>query len=965
MRYFSDGYDGGVEWADQVVTKGAGGAFTISKLRAGYEYALVASGTRAGVTYPNTLSGGVGSSAAAEYRLLSGTQQTRSIDVPKGGVMSGTVRGPDGLPLANARIGVWTAGTGEVMSSFVYSTSTSTNGMWSMQLPFGSYRVGFTNASSTVAPGGNGYTLAPGRNGLSKQWYQNRPDYDSSPTVRLRSAQLTGIDATLREEAPSGGGMTESVSYVALGDSYQSGEGANPRRPGQSSDDGFYYSNTDVSTNRCHRSFTAYPELLVSDGFVTGEYESWACSGALIADLTDEWPSLVGVPWDDPLRPAFDADATTTVGKSAMDRLVDADPDLVTIGIGGNDMGFTDTLRDCVLGIGSGHYCYEENAAILEERLADLLEDREWLKLFTKVHDAAPDARVVVLGYPRFYDPDDIFSACVDTGVTRTDQIWINYLIKKVNEAIRQEATAAGFQFVDIYDASAGHELCQGDSDERFLHGIIPNLFDVFAESYHPTPFGHRIIADRVEEALSGGWSSAPDSFELSPGGSETVIQRVPQYSPRVTFEFRVPGNFAATLISPSGDEYTEANPASNMEVFVAGDVTRFEVNAPSTGAWRLKFEVPISQAQPLGISVRTQADQPVNQEPTARITVEQNPWNPTMYTFSAADSTDPDGGGIAQVVWDFGDGTSASGQVVEHQFTSTSEYGIGLAVADYAGAMGFANTTLDVVVPTALGYVADTGPDGVEQVRLTDDLRQFDDMYVYAEPAPEGNQRDPDIGPDHWTIAYVVDGTSDALTTYGPEGLSTIVAASDINEPEWSPDGSRLAFAATDIDGPGIFVVNADGTDLTRVVGPTGDPNSPTWTPDGERLTFVRSTGIGTDTEIVTVDSEGDGAVVIGTGSSINSLSWSPTGDRLAYAARDSNGVYQLHVLDVATADVEVITDAVGDSDQPVWHPDGRRLAFRYTALGNSDVWVVNVLTGISTGVIVSGGYQGQPFWA
>jgi hypothetical protein len=74
-------------------------------------------------------------------------------------------------------------------------------------------------------------------------------------------------------------GIPAGSSYVAIGDSFQSGEGAlSPN----------YYAETDISgTNQCHRARTAYPAKLVGEGYVRGlDLKFWACSGAVIDSLS-------------------------------------------------------------------------------------------------------------------------------------------------------------------------------------------------------------------------------------------------------------------------------------------------------------------------------------------------------------------------------------------------------------------------------------------------------------------------------------------------------------------------------------------------------------------------------------------------------------------------------------------------------------------------------------------------------
>src|SRR5260370_38762410 len=94
----------------------------------------------------------------------------------------------------------------------------------------------------------------------------------SDRSVQLKSIQVrSGIDFAVGEF-----GIARSVNYVALGDSYSSGEGAPPFFPG-----------TDGPTDFCHRSLNAYSQVLGQAYSVTPKF--WACSGAVTANITSQF----------------------------------------------------------------------------------------------------------------------------------------------------------------------------------------------------------------------------------------------------------------------------------------------------------------------------------------------------------------------------------------------------------------------------------------------------------------------------------------------------------------------------------------------------------------------------------------------------------------------------------------------------------------------------------------------------
>ncbi len=188
-----------------------------------------------------------------------------------------------------------------------------------------SARAGFSNG--TAQPGTYYEFAGSGVNGAF---------LDSSSSGLARTS--TDSTVTGRRVFRVRAGAAPATEYVALGDSFQSGEGAYSYWPGADSD-----------TNRCHRSMNAYRERLVDMGAVRLNLQFWACSGAVAGDLDNARVLGDDIPYDDPDRVCyFDNHATTlSPKKSYLDRL-DSSTRLVTLGIGGNDMGFAQILADCV-----------------------------------------------------------------------------------------------------------------------------------------------------------------------------------------------------------------------------------------------------------------------------------------------------------------------------------------------------------------------------------------------------------------------------------------------------------------------------------------------------------------------------------------------------------------------------------------------------------------------------------------
>jgi lysophospholipase L1-like esterase len=250
--------------------------------------------------------------------------------------------------------------------------------------------------------------------------------------VALIAAALGGVLALVLATAGPVAAST-AVNYVALGDSYSSGVGA-----------GNYL----AASGACDRSPNAYSQLWTNTHAPTS-YVSVACSGAKTTDVSATQLAAL-------------SPATT----------------LVSITIGGNDVNFAGVLEDCVL-YSTATCVADLNAAENQARtqLPGLLNT-----VYANIRSHAPNARVVVLGYPRFYD----LNAWLCIGLSGTDHSKINEAADVLDGVI---STAVGghanFVYEDVRSSfGAGHEICDGGS---WLHSVD---WTDLTQSYHPTASG-------------------------------------------------------------------------------------------------------------------------------------------------------------------------------------------------------------------------------------------------------------------------------------------------------------------------------------------------------------------------------------------------------------------------------------------------------------------------------------------
>ena len=135
------------------------------------------------------------------------------------------------------------------------------------------------------------------------------------------------------------------------------------------------------------------------------------------------------------------------------------------------------------------------------------------------------------------------------------------------------------------------------------------------------------------------------------------------------------------------------------------------------------------------------------------------------------------------------------------------------------------------------------------------------------------GTEQFPQFSPDGSSIAYTsnTDGAT-AVYTVDLATLATTKLTADslrAGPPDWSPDGTKIAFednfyacnTGTSDCRTAIFVMNADGSSITRLTEKFGNNTDPTWSPEGDKIVFTHSLGAGfKHQQIYTMNPDGTG---------------------------------------------------------------------------------------------------------
>lgn len=232
----------------------------------------------------------------------------------------------------------------------------------------------------------------------------------------------------------------DRVVYDALGDSYAAGFG------------------TSSAPAACGRSELAYPHVL--DGRMRIELDDLAaCSGAVAGSSS---PNNI----------------TAQLGS------LDDATGLVTVSIGGNDVGWFDAVTACLF---QPEQACDAAVTAAEARIGALPQLLG--PVYEQIRAEAPHAHVVVTGYPRLFSPEhgDYTGVLPGVGtpflVTVAEQERLNAGADELNRVIRAAAEEAGFQFVDVTKRFEGHGV---NSPDAWIGGIEdPELFHPTAEGQH------------------------------------------------------------------------------------------------------------------------------------------------------------------------------------------------------------------------------------------------------------------------------------------------------------------------------------------------------------------------------------------------------------------------------------------------------------------------------------------------
>ncbi|MGA4544780.1 SGNH/GDSL hydrolase family protein [Uniformispora flossi] len=257
-------------------------------------------------------------------------------------------------------------------------------------------------------------------------------------------------------------------AYVALGDSYSAGVKISATLPG--------------TPAVCARSADNYPHILAK-ALNVPSFTDVTCGGAVTDDFATaqkggaDGNSIAPTPQYDALGP---------------------DTKLVTIGIGGNDIGFGGIVTTCALSSGSTTSAtpctdtFTKNGTDTLKQRIDATGTKIDNVLAT-VHTKSPNARILLVGYPAILP--ETGDGCRDKlPVAPGDLPYLRTTLGNLNKMLADRAAAGNAAYVDTYTPGRGHDVCQ-PAGTRWIEGLAP---EQPAAPVHPNALGQQGMAAAV-----------------------------------------------------------------------------------------------------------------------------------------------------------------------------------------------------------------------------------------------------------------------------------------------------------------------------------------------------------------------------------------------------------------------------------------------------------------------------------
>lgn len=434
--------------------------------------------------------------------------------------------------------------------------------------------------------------------------------FSTDYSLRMYMVQQVGsVKKIIHQTLRAAGHEATDFGYLGLGDSFASGEGAYQ-----------YKASTDVGNNKCHLSQRSYP-YLIADELGINEAESIACSGATIEDVNTMSPTYRGQVNDrisyedrDNISEILGAYSPGFIPQN--DFIKKYSPEVITISTIGNDIGFSDKIKACLMP-GTCYSTYEDR---LEAALEVNAQFDRLLGMYADIKEEMQGKKVYVIGYPEV--AMDNGSCGGNVRLDAQEVKFSNQLIRHLNDMIELAAKKIGFFYVDVEQAFYGHRLCEASYPAEAINGItagddiIDLPFTDFGgpignESFHPNDLGHRKFKEVILQKTNNFAASMPAPITTTVAPKISNSMKLLKDMPKSGRDTRTVKHIQNMLEKESvlQNEIIDVNvpqidsgfkTSSNVEAWLHSEPTKLGTFTTDTSG-DLSLQVAIPQDIPLG----------------------------------------------------------------------------------------------------------------------------------------------------------------------------------------------------------------------------------------------------------------------------------------------------------------------------------------------------------------------------
>lgn len=276
-------------------------------------------------------------------------------------------------------------------------------------------------------------------------------------SARSRITALLGVTTLLVATPLTAQAAPAPLVYVAMGDSFAAGSLVLPAK--------------ELLT--CARSAVNYASIIASK-LQPAAFRDVTCGGAQTTHFANPQPGIIA----GTAAPQYNA--------------LSPDTTLVTVGIGGNDIGLVGLAVSCVnlLPPGVGTSCKAANTAGGVDKLAQKIDAfaPTYGTVIEEIRQRAPQAKILMVGYPTGIKKGGCWPV---VPVWSMDADYLQASLTRLNLRMAEQARAHGATYVDLATPSIGHDMCKGAAT-RWIEGLIPSVGTNGIVPLHPNAAGLR-----------------------------------------------------------------------------------------------------------------------------------------------------------------------------------------------------------------------------------------------------------------------------------------------------------------------------------------------------------------------------------------------------------------------------------------------------------------------------------------